>query len=742
MEIHTYDKDIVYLDGGKEQMKKKLLFVTISALICCSSTEAWGLSVNNTEENVFSDGSTIQDDINLFEDDIEVESHEEMESVFEDFLEGNGETTDFITDEENSEIEEISSGENEILLSDDWADYEKNELELNKYYSAIDLVSSWGYILKLNIPKEGRIRIYFEDIKAGVFSGNSSCYIQYVNGWYQDREWKSIGIDTVDSGWITVKAGICTPKFHTSRSFNKEARIIVQYQSIDEYYGEIEDNDTFDTATLIQPGNTYEGNYSKDNDVDFYKFRMSEPGLVKVNVSDKWANTYFWMYEEDENENVYKIGDSFQNTAYLRLGSGNYYIKESPSRFEEEIEYNLDFDIKYESADAYEHEPNNVRSQANVKASNVWYTGNINTSGDIDWFKYDIQKKSYLALELKVPRQLNAGAVKISLYDKDANLLESISSTSNPYIKTDDKLYDKGTYYVRIEGSPFEDDYSFCLNQKEYVNTLPAVTGMTTSVIGMNKVKLNWKAVSGSEGYFIIGMNKDRKGGQIAFTTNTSWMDTAADADAFNFYWVQPYNRDETGKIVKGKLGNYVYALGRNVGNTGKVTATVVNNGVKLSWNKVSGANSYVILSKTGSNKAAFNTPMYTNKTSFIDTTAPSGKVTYYWVYGVYKNASGTVLAAGNISPFAWAKPIGIEGTYVNGTVTLDVYKLGGRYYVDAYGRGGKMNTTVQLYQNGSMYKALYSDGTTFFSVSNVTDFGIKVKFPLIHEFDGNYKRQ
>lgn len=109
---------------------------------------------------------------------------------------------------------------------------------------------------------------------------------------------------------------------------------------------------------------------------------------------------------------------------------------------------------------------------------------------------------------------------------------------------------------------------------------------------------------------------------------------------------------------MKGELGSYVYAFGRIVDAVAKVTTVADNDGVKLSWPDASGANSYVILSKTGSNKAAFNHPMYTDDTIFVDKTAASGEVTYYWVYGVYKNANGTVLAAGKISPFIWAKPI------------------------------------------------------------------------------------
>lgn len=184
---------------------------------------------------------------------------------------------------------------------------------------------------------------------------------------------------------------------------------------------------------------------------------------------------------------------------------------------------------------------------------------------------------------------------------------------------------------------------------------LPAVTGLKATATGTKRVALSWDAVEGAEGYFIIGFGENRTGSQIAYTTRTSWTDTAADSDAFNFYWVQPFNRNAAGKIVKGELGGYKYALGRVVAATSKVTATATEDGIELNWAAVSGANSYVVMSKTGSADAEFNASVATDTTTYVDTTAASGEVTYYWVYATYKNADGKVLAAGKTSPFAWA---------------------------------------------------------------------------------------
>ena len=69
------------------------------------------------------------------------------------------------------------------------------------------------------------------------------------------------------------------------------------------YYGEKEDNDTFDTANLLENNVIYEANGSKDDDYDYYKFEMEQAGLADVKVSNFGCT----LYSEDEHGNVSQI---------------------------------------------------------------------------------------------------------------------------------------------------------------------------------------------------------------------------------------------------------------------------------------------------------------------------------------------------------------------------------------------------------------------------------------------------
>ena len=104
------------------------------------------------------------------------------------------------------------------------------------------------------------------------------------------------------------------------------------------------------------------------------------------------------------------------------------------------------------------------------------------------------------------------------------------------------------------------------------------------------------------------------------------------------------------------KVLNHGHFLSRVIGEIPGVTAEPLSKGsTRLKWKAAEGANAYVILSKTGSDKAAFNPPVTVTGTQYTDKNRPPGKVMYYWVYGIYKKKNGAVSAAGKISPYAWA---------------------------------------------------------------------------------------
>ena len=178
-----------------------------------------------------------------------------------------------------------------------------------------------------------------------------------------------------------------------------------------------------------------------------------------------------------------------------------------------------------------------------------------------------------------------------------------------------------------------------------------AVTGLKAKTIGMNRVQLDWNDDEASDGYLIL-----RGGRQIGFSRTNTFIDDTADSTAFNYFWVIPFSLQD-GKVQKGLVGDYVYALGRTISkvtNLKAVSKTIGDKpGAQLTWNAAEGANYYVIyhrIGKTGSPSRIAETDQLQ-----INLTGNAGELQFYWVYGAYADKNGNTLCAGPMSDYAWA---------------------------------------------------------------------------------------
>ena len=338
-------------------------------------------------------------------------------------------------------------------------------LQLNKEYKISELIkiaeeysSSDYYFKNIAFPATGRARVVLKNTTKDILH---SCSLGDYGQIFYD------GIENVRSQWFSVTEGQLFLRLGLEAySANNEARFILEYQTSNQYVGEIESNDTFDTANVIQPGLTYEGNLTSE-DVDVYKFVMAQNGLALIKSSDLRSNNEVYLYKEDTNGNTEKI-EQGPDFGRIRLKKGSYFIRYGSDGWQNvsSQEYTLKVDISYESDKSYEQEENNIISDANVKNVNVKYIGNLNDYKDIDWYKFTIDRKSVIALETWIPRE-SSGGVKFELY-KGTDKLQENTTTTNPYNKAEGIIVDSGTYLLRVTGT-LNEDYAFNLNRRDYI---------------------------------------------------------------------------------------------------------------------------------------------------------------------------------------------------------------------------------------------------------------------------------
>lgn len=454
--------------------KKKALSLVMAAVLALGVVP--GVSVWAEDTDSISGFSVLDEDSN-------------MESVEEGFTSDIGEANSEFeayeeTEDENTSmsdelLEAYGSSEDSGISKGDYNGRVTNVIAYNTCYNFSDMTKYYGYDagyrLDVNFPKDGRAKILVEDCYTEEMDKGFNIEGLWSHVW--NYAYSSVGIDSIDSGWVTVKPGRYV--FVINGYPNAEAKVTVQYEDSSTYYGEKEDNDTFDTANLLENNVIYEANGSKDGDYDYYKFEMEQAGLADIKVS----NFGCVLYSEDEHGNVSKIrmvneyGEAIKDEMRVRLAAGSYFLRLTPSVSSDEgREYTVCVNKQYESAEDFEQESNNVKSLANEKQTNHWYTGNLNTLKDVDYYKFTISEDSFLALEFKIPRESDYRKYKVSLYDNNLDTpIAQASTTSDPYLKLKECLCKAGTYFVRVEsglerenGFSFFNDYSLNLNQRPY----------------------------------------------------------------------------------------------------------------------------------------------------------------------------------------------------------------------------------------------------------------------------------
>ena len=155
-----------------------------------------------------------------------------------------------------------------------------------------------------------------------------------------------------------------------------------------------------------------------------------------------------------------------------------------------------------------------------------------------------------------------SGAEGYLVYAKKNNVYGYVGMTTLGTTFTDSKALDKDynyyfvfAYYKNSNGQMIQggcDKYAY---EK---GICPGVTNLTANS-SPDGVSLSWNKVNTAVGYLIYGKTKTGTYGYKGMTTGTTWSEKKASIEEFNFYWVFPYHKDSSGKMIVGKTASYVF---------------------------------------------------------------------------------------------------------------------------------------------------------------------------------------
>lgn len=227
----------------------------------------------------------------------------------------------------------------------------------------------------------------------------------------------------------------------------------VQYQLNVNYvkgaYYEKEFNDTLSTANEVKQNQEYQGFSEGYYDEDFYKFSLASPGNVVLDVNRKAGVS--WSVEVVDSEGNSYSSFSTESDASITgkkqvqigLPKGTFYFVIESNSWDLE---SYKFKLNYTKSDYYEKEFNNTANTANEILLNKQYKGALQTSSDLDYFRFKLTKKSKIALSMK--RDASA-SWSVEINDSKGNQKLSFDTESGSNVKGSEVRYvdlPAGTY--------------------------------------------------------------------------------------------------------------------------------------------------------------------------------------------------------------------------------------------------------------------------------------------------------
>ena len=296
------------------------------------------------------------------------------------------------------------------------------------------------------------------------------------------------------------------------------------------------------------------------------------------------------------------------------------------------------------------------------------------------------------------------GAEKYRVYYKGSKgWTRMVDTTSTSYIDKDVSSGKNYTYTVRCINSSAT-KFTSGYDSKGTKATFIAVPKITKAESVDGGVKISWNKSSGAEQYRVY--YKGSKGWtRMVDTTSTSYIDKDVSSGKNYTYTVRCINSSATkftsGYDSKGTKATFIAVP--------KITkAESVDGGVKISWNKSSGAEQYRVYYK---GSKGWTRMVDTTSTSYIDKDVSSGKNYTYTVRCI--NSSATKFTSGYDSKGKSIKYVSApeisktESTY--NSITLNWDNVNGAEKYRVYRRGEKgwsrlFDTTSTTFTDTNLY--------------------------------------
>jgi hypothetical protein len=201
---------------------------------------------------------------------------------------------------------------------------------------------------------------------------------------------------------------------------------------------ETEDNNSRDTANVIDVNTTVAGNLSSNDKEDWYKFTLPSDGYFTYNLVAVESREVC-LFDSSLNKVSSDSGTAIQSQRFNYSKGTVFYVRIENGYWSGDGDYELT--IKFTKTKNWELEDNNSRKNAEKLSGKM--KGTMLSSDDEDWYKYTAPKSGYVYFKfINEDSVVTSEGWKITVYDKDLKELASWT------FKSDDKA---GTFTVNAK---------------------------------------------------------------------------------------------------------------------------------------------------------------------------------------------------------------------------------------------------------------------------------------------------
>jgi hypothetical protein len=195
------------------------------------------------------------------------------------------------------------------------------------------------------------------------------------------------------------------------------------------------------------------GTFDHRNDEDWYVLNVNTSGRLRLALRTDTARMDLVLRVQREGEKALYIdrnGDGASELSpVIEVLPGKYYICVANVKdylYPVIGEYDLSIEFAEKSVDP--NEPNDKPFQATAVGFNNDYQGSLNKSGDVDWFKFTLDKTRLV--DINATNKSIDQSIAIVLLDQDLQVVESVSALNGGAHVQVIHLLEAGDYYVRF----------------------------------------------------------------------------------------------------------------------------------------------------------------------------------------------------------------------------------------------------------------------------------------------------